>query len=104
MARNELRIEAAQGSVRALVAAKIRFLMPMTIIFMVGYVGLTVIAGFATGLMAVRIVGSLNLGFALIALNYVLSWALALIYERIANNVFDPLASEAAATGRESVK
>ena len=47
MARNEARLEAAQASVRAMVAAKLRFLVPMTIIFMVGYIGLTVIAGFA---------------------------------------------------------
>jgi uncharacterized membrane protein (DUF485 family) len=103
MARDEARLEAAQAAVRSLVAAKLRFLVPMTIIFMVGYVGLTVIAGFAKGLMAVKVVGSLNLGFTLIAFNYVLSWVLALVYERIANNIFDPLASRAAAAGRRSV-
>ena len=104
MARNEARLEAAQAAVRSLVAAKLRFLVPMTIIFMVGYIGLTVIAGFAKGLMAVKVVGSLNLGFALIAFNYVLSWVLALVYERIANRIFDPLASRAAvaAEGRRS--
>jgi uncharacterized membrane protein (DUF485 family) len=102
MARNEARREAAQAAVQSLVAAKLRFLVPMTIIFMVGYIGLTVMAGFAKGLMAVKIVGSLNLGFALIGLNYILSWILALVYERIANKIFDPLASRAAAAGRRS--
>jgi uncharacterized membrane protein (DUF485 family) len=103
MARDEARVEAAQAAVKSLVAAKLRFLIPMTIIFMVGYVGLTAIAGFAKGLMAVKVVGSLNLGFALIAFNYVLSWILALVYERIANKIFDPLASRAAAAaGRRS--
>jgi uncharacterized membrane protein (DUF485 family) len=102
MARNEVRPEAAQAADRSLVAAKLRFLVPMTIIFMVGYIGLTVIAGFAMGLMAVKIAGSLNLGFALIAFNYALSWALALVYERIANKVFDLLALRAAASGRRS--
>ena len=102
MARNEARLEAAQAAVRSLVAAKLRFLVPMTIIFMVGYIGLTVIAGFAKGLMAIKVVGSLNLGFALIAFNYVLSWVLALMNERIANKIFDPLASRAAAAGRRS--
>lgn len=104
MARNEAHLEAAQAAVRTLVAAKLRFLVPMTIIFMVGYIGLTVLAGFAKGLMAVKVAGPLNLGFALIALNYVLSWILALVYERIANGTFDPLASRAAAaiSGRET--
>jgi uncharacterized membrane protein (DUF485 family) len=102
MARDEARQEDAQAALRSLVAAKLRFLVPMTIIFMVGYIGLTVIAGFAKGLMGVKIVGSLNLGFALIGFNYVLSWALALVYERIANKIFDPLASRAAVSGRRS--
>src|ERR1700746_2704026 len=102
MARNEARLDAAQAAVRSLVAAKLRFLVPMTIIFMVGYIGFTVIAGFAKGLMAVKVSGSLNLGFAFIAFNYVLSWVLALVYERIANKIFDPLASRAAAAVRRS--
>ena len=102
MARDEARLEAAQAAVRSLVSAKLRFLVPMTVIFMVGYIGLTVIAGFAKGFMGVKVVGSLNLGFALIAFNYVLSWVLALVYERIANKLFDPLASRAAAAGRRS--
>jgi uncharacterized membrane protein (DUF485 family) len=106
MARDEARLEAAQVAVRSLVAVKLRFLVPMTIIFMVGYIGLTVLAGFAKGLMAVKVIGPLNLGFTLIALNYALSWILALVYERIANSTFDPLASRAAASisGRGSAK
>jgi uncharacterized membrane protein (DUF485 family) len=102
MAGHEAHLDAAQAAVRSLIAAKLRFLVPMTIIFMVGYIGLTVLAGFAKGLMAVKVVGSLNLGFALIAFNYVLSWALALVYERIANKIFDPLASRAATASRRS--
>jgi uncharacterized membrane protein (DUF485 family) len=97
MAREDARLAAAQAAVRSLVAVKLRFLVPMTIIFMVGYIGLTVLAGFAKGLMAIKVVGPLNLGFTLIALNYGLSWILALVYERIANGRFDPLASRAAA-------
>lgn len=106
MARNEARLEAAQAAVRSLVTVKLRFLMPMTIIFMVGYIGLTVLAGFAKGLMAVKVAGPLNLGFTLIALNYALSWILALVYERIANGIFDPLASRAVAaiSGQETAK
>jgi hypothetical protein len=33
--------------------------------------------------MGMKIVGSLNLGFALIGLNYLLSWILAIVYGRI---------------------
>ncbi|MCK1744805.1 DUF485 domain-containing protein [Bradyrhizobium sp. 139] len=102
--RGDRRVEAAHDVVRALVAAKVRFLLPMTIVYIVGYVGLTAVAGFAKDAMAVKIIGPLNVGFALIALNYFLSWALALSYERVANRVFDPLAATAAASVRGAVR
>jgi uncharacterized membrane protein (DUF485 family) len=95
MAEDDARLE-PQISVRTLVAAKLRLLVPLTIIFMTSYIGLTVLAGFAKDVMAVKLIGSFNLGFALITFNYVMSWALALIYERIANHALDPLASRAA--------
>ena len=96
MVRNGTSLEAAHASVRKLIAEKLKYLVPMTIIFMVGYIGLTVLAGFAKDLMAVKVIGSVNLGFVLIALNYVLSWVLAIVYGRVASNVFDPLAAKAA--------
>jgi uncharacterized membrane protein (DUF485 family) len=95
--RDGTSLEAAHASVRQLIAEKLKFLVPMTIIFMVGYIGLTVLAGFAKDLMAVKVIGSVNLGFVLIALNYVLSWVLAIVYGRVASNIFDPLAAKAAA-------
>ena len=97
MARKETSLEAAHASVKLLIAEKLKYLAPMTIIFMVGYIGLTVLAGFAKGLMGTKIVGSVNLGFVLIAFNYLLSWVLAIIYGRIAADKFDPLAAKAAA-------
>jgi uncharacterized membrane protein (DUF485 family) len=95
--RDGTSLEAAHASVRQLIAEKLKFLVPMTIIFMVGYIGLTVLAGFAKDLMAVKVIGSVNLGFVLIALNYVLSWVLAIVYGRVAGTIFDPLAAKAAA-------
>ena len=97
MVRNGASLEAAHASVRQLIAEKLKYLVPMTIIFMVGYIGLTVLAGFARDLMAVKVIGSVNLGFALIGLNYLLSWVLAIVYGRVAGDVFDPLAATAAA-------
>jgi uncharacterized membrane protein (DUF485 family) len=96
MVRNATSLEAAHASVRQLIAEKLKYLVPMTIIFMAGYIGLTVLAGFAKDLMATKVIGSVNLGFVLIALNYVLSWVLAIVYGRIAGGVFDPLAAKAA--------
>ena len=96
MAHNEASLEAAHVSVRRLIAEKLRYLVPMTVIFMVGYIGLTALAGFARDLMGTRVVGSVNLGFVLIGFNYLLSWALAIVYGRIAADKFDPLAAKAA--------
>jgi uncharacterized membrane protein (DUF485 family) len=96
MARNGTSIEAAHATVRQLIAEKLRYLVPMTVIFMVGYIGLTILAGFAKDLMGTKVIGSVNLGFVLIAFNYLLSWLLAIIYGRIAAGKFDPLAKRAA--------
>jgi uncharacterized membrane protein (DUF485 family) len=96
MARNGTSLEAAHASVKQLIAEKLKYLVPMTVIFMVSYIGLTVLAGFARDLMGTRVVGSLNLGFVLIAFNYLLSWGLAIVYGRIAADKFDPLAARAA--------
>jgi uncharacterized membrane protein (DUF485 family) len=96
LARNSTSLEAAHALVKELIAEKLMFLVPMTMSFTVSYIGLTVFAGFAKDLMGLKIVGSVNLGFALIALNYLLSWVLAIVYGRIAASKFDPLAARAA--------
>jgi uncharacterized membrane protein (DUF485 family) len=97
-------VEEAHKLIKSLIATKIRYLVPMTLIFMVSYIGLTILAGFAKGIMALRFAGAFNLGFLLIALNYVLSWVLAVVYIRVANTVFDPSARKAlsALTGQGS--
>ena len=96
MVRNGTPLEAAHASVRMLIGEKLRYLVPMTAVFMTGFVGLTVLAGFAKGLVGTKVVGSVNLGFVLIAFNYVLSWLLAILYGLIARSKFDPLAARAA--------
>ena len=96
MARNGTSLEAAHATVRQLIAEKLRYLVPMTVIFMAGYIGLTILAGFAKDLMGTKVIGAVNLGFVLIAFNYLLSWVLAIAYGRIAAGKFDPLAARAA--------
>ena len=105
MTRNGTSLEAAHASTKLLIAEKLKYLVPMTTIFMVGFIGLTVLAGFAKDLMGTRIIGAVNLGYVLIGFNYVLSWVLAIVYGRVAADKFDPLAAQAAAeiTRRGSV-
>jgi uncharacterized membrane protein (DUF485 family) len=82
---------ACTPSLATLINAKIRFFTPMIIIYMVGYIGLTALAGFAKGFMALKVIGTLNVGFFLIACTYVLSLVIALAYVRIANATLDPM-------------
>jgi uncharacterized membrane protein (DUF485 family) len=96
LGRSEVSLEAAHAAVKELIAEKLKYLVPMTIVFIVSYVGLTVFAGFAKGMLGMKIVGSVNLGFVLIALNYLLSWVIAMVYGAIAAGKFDPLAARAA--------
>jgi len=92
---------ATRDAVHTLIAAKRSFLVPMTVIFIVGYIGLTALAGFAKGFMAHKVIGTVNVGFILIAANYALAWALAIIYVRVANATFDPLSKKVLAAMNE---
>jgi uncharacterized membrane protein (DUF485 family) len=83
----------APGSadVAALVATKLRCVAPMIAVYLTVYLGLSILCGFAKPLLAMKVLGPVNLGFALIALNYLVAWVLAVIYARVANRVHDPL-------------
>lgn len=89
---------------RTLIAAKQRSIVPMVVIYIVGYMGLSVLAGFGRGILGMKVLGAVNLGFVLIAGNYAMSWALAIAYARISANRHDPLvklvADRARASGR----
>ncbi len=74
-----------------LIDAKRRSIVPMVMIYVVGYMGLSVLAGFGHGILGMKVLGPVNLGFVLIAGNYIMSWALAIIYARVSANSHDPL-------------
>lgn len=76
---------------KTLIDAKQRSIVPMIVIYVVSYIGLSVLAGFARDLLGTKVVGALNLGFVLIAGNYVMSWLLAVVYARVSVNRHDPL-------------
>jgi uncharacterized membrane protein (DUF485 family) len=76
---------------RALIDAKQRSIVPMVVIYIIGYMGLSVLAGFGRGILGTKVLGAVNLGFVLIAGNYVMSWILAIVYARISANRHDPL-------------
>src|ERR1700746_75341 len=77
----------APGSVdvAALVATKLRCIAPMIAVYPTAYLGLSILSGFAKPLLGMKVLGPVTLGFALIALNYLVAWVLAVIYARVAN-------------------
>jgi uncharacterized membrane protein (DUF485 family) len=87
---------------RALIDAKRRSILPMVVIYMGGYMGLSVLAGFGHGILGMKVLGAVNLGFVLIAGNYVMSWLLAVVYARISTNRHDPLVKVVVERARES--
>ena len=79
------------GEFKTLIDTKRRSIIPMIVIFVISYMGLSVLAGFGRDILGIKVMGPVNLGFALIACNYVMSWALALVYARVSANSHDPL-------------
>jgi uncharacterized membrane protein (DUF485 family) len=76
---------------KALIDAKQRAIVPMIIVYMAGYMGLSILAGFGRGLLGIKVLGAVNLGFVLIAGNYLMSWLVGTVYARISANRHDPL-------------
>src|SRR5277367_3723457 len=76
---------------KTLIDAKRRSIVPMIVIFVAGYMGLSVLAGFGRGILGIKVLGPINLGFVLIAGNYLMSWVLAVAYARISASSHDPL-------------
>ena len=87
---------------KALLAAKLRFIMVMSIVFITFYLGLSVLSGFARGFLAIKVIGSVNLGFVLIAANYVMAWIIAIVYARVSGREHDPLVDAVVAQARKA--
>jgi uncharacterized membrane protein (DUF485 family) len=76
---------------KALVDAKQRAIVPMMVIYIAGYLGLSILAGFGRDVLGIKVLGPVNLGFVLIAGNYLMSWLLGVAYARISAHRHDPL-------------
>lgn len=85
----------------ALLSTKRRFLAPAVIFYMVFYIGLTFLAGFAKGFMAQKVVGQMNVGYVLIIATYAMAWIVSVVYVRVANRSFDPMAETAVVSIQE---
>lgn len=79
---------------RKLIATRRRFVLPATIFFLSWYIGFILLAGYAPDFMARSVYEGLTVGYCLALTQFVMVFALALMYLRRAERVYDPLADE----------
>ena len=78
---------------RAMVRAKLRFIIPATLFFVVYYFALPVLVGYAPGLMSKRVIGVVNIAYLFALSQFFMAWIIAALYLRAAAR-FDKLEHE----------
>ena len=69
---------------RAMVRAKLRFIIPAVIFFVVYYFALPVLVGYAPGLMSRKIFGVINIAYLFALSQFFMAWIIAALYLRAA--------------------
>jgi uncharacterized membrane protein (DUF485 family) len=90
---------------RQLIRARVRFVLPATIFFLIYYFLLPLGNGLAPEFMRTNVIGHVNIAYLFALSQFFVAWILAFFYIRQANNVFDRLAAkvrERAARGKGS--
>ncbi|GAA2992585.1 DUF485 domain-containing protein [Actinokineospora diospyrosa] len=70
-----------------------RFVFPMTAVFLVWYLVYVLLADYAHGFMATKLVGDINVGLVLGLLQFVSTFVITSLYVRYADRKLDPLAT-----------
>ncbi|HYW74867.1 MAG TPA: DUF485 domain-containing protein [Pyrinomonadaceae bacterium] len=78
---------------RAMLRAKLRFIIPATLIFITYYFALPVLVGYAPGLMSRKIIGTVNLAYVFAFSQFFMAWIIAALYLRAASR-FDRMEHE----------
>jgi len=76
---------------RALLKAKLKFIAPATLFFVVYYFALPVLVGYAPALMEKRVFGVVNIAYLFALSQFVMAWTIAALYVRAAGR-FDKMA------------
>ena len=69
---------------RAMVRAKLRFIIPAVVFFVVYYFALPVLVGYAPGLMSRKIFGVINIAYLFALSQFFMAWIIAALYLRAA--------------------
>ena len=76
---------------KELIAARRRFVLPATIFFLSWYIGFILLAGYAPDFMKRSVYEGLTVGYCLALTQFVMVFALGLMYLRRSERVYDPL-------------
>lgn len=82
---------AAMREFKELLAAKLQFVVPATIFFLVYYFALPVLVGYAPRLMETKVLGVVNVAYLFALSQFFMAWMLAALYLRAAGR-FDEMA------------
>ena len=77
-----------------LVRKRRSFVLPATIFFLAYYMGFILLAGYAEDFMAERVYEGLTVGYCLALTQFVMVFALGLMYLKRADRDYDPLAKK----------
>jgi uncharacterized membrane protein (DUF485 family) len=82
---------AVRDDFKNLIAAKLRFIAPATVFFIVYYFALPLLVGYAPNLMETKVLGMVNLAYLFALSQFFMAWILAALYLRAAGR-FDDMA------------
>jgi len=71
-----------------------KFVFPMTIVFLIWYLGFVLVAAFAPEFMAIQVLGNINLGIVLGLAQFVTTFIITGAYVAYANRKIDPIATD----------
>ena len=88
---------AASEQFHDLLALKKTFIVPAFVFFLVYYVGLSVLIGYAPKLASTRVIGTINVAYLFALSQFVVGWVIAALY-LVASAKFDALTKDILAT------
>jgi uncharacterized membrane protein (DUF485 family) len=85
-----------------LVRKRRSFVVPATVFFLAYYMAFILLAGYAKDFMASSVYEGLTVGYCLALTQFVMVFALGIMYLRRANRVYDPLAARVVELAEEA--
>jgi len=87
---------AASDEFQGLIRAKLKFIVPATVFFILYYFALPVLVGYAPDLMKRRVFGVVNIAYLFALSQFFMAWIIAVLYvraaarhDRVARNIVD---------------